>query len=344
MPRSVIGSTFRPSSRLLPLLLLFGLATPASAQQSAVVRSEENIRAEPNGQIIGRALPGTRLTVEGREDRWVQVTFEGWVWLPSLRSRSGGSFNLTVSAADGENLRDEPRGRIAARLDPGTLLVEEERITGWARVKRTAWIWGPSVAIQQPDPTPVAAASPSAPRAAAPPPAESRWIRGGPAGSPILSAPDGDTLARSAAGAELRVVGREGNWARVQVDGWVWSPEGADASSRPGGTDPASVEAVSSDPARYRGRVVSWTLQFIALERAERVRTDFFQGEPYLLTRAGSGEGMFVYVAVPPERMADIQGLTPLERVQVVGRVRTGAAELTGSPILDLVEIRRVGR
>jgi hypothetical protein len=33
-----------------------------------------------------------------------------------------------------------------------------------------------------------------------------------------------------------------------------------------------------------------------------------------------------------------------LERVQVVGRVRTGAAELTGSPILDLVEIRRVGR
>jgi len=344
MPRSAVGSISGPLFRLFPLLLLLGSAFPAAAQQFAVVRSEENVRAAPNGQVIGRALPGTRLAVEGREDRWVQVTLEGWVWLPSLRSRSGGNYNLTVSAAEGENLRDEPRGRIAARLDPGTLLVEQERITGWARVKRTAWIWAPSVTLQEPAPAPPAGAQPPPARAPSPPPVESRWIRGGPGGSPILSAPDGDTLARSAAGAELRVVGREGNWARVQVDGWVWSPEGMDATSAPGGVDPASVEAVSSDPGRYRGRVVSWTLQFIALERAERVRTDFFQGEPYLLTRAGSGEGMFVYVAVPPERMADIQGLTPLERVQVVGRVRTGAAELTGSPILDLVEIRRVGR
>jgi len=344
MPCSAHGSVSSPLSRRFALLLLLGLAFPAAAQESAVVRSEENIRAEPNGQIIGRALPGTRLEVVGRQDRWVQVTFGGWVWLPSLRSRSGGSYNLTVSAADGENLRDEPRGRIAVRLDSGTLLTEEERITGWARVKRTAWMWGPSLAIQDPSPAPRAAAPTPAGRAASPPPVESRWIRGGPSGSPILSAPDGDTLARSAAGAELRVVGREGNWTRVQVDGWVWSPEGADPATGPGGADPASVEAVSSDPTRYRGRVVSWTLQFIALERAERVRTDFFQGEPYLLTRAGSGEGMFVYVAVPPERMTEIQGLTPLERVQVVGRVRTGAAELTGSPILDLVEIRRMGR
>lgn len=142
----------------------------------------------------------------------------------------------------------------------------------------------------------------------------------------------------------MQVVAREGNWVRVQLEGWVWSPEGADSAATPQPATGATVEAVVADPARYRGRVVSWTLQFIALERAERVRTDFFEGEPYLLARAGGADGIFVYVAVPPERLGDVQGLTPLERVRVVGRVRTGAAGLTGSPILDLVEIRREAR
>lgn len=337
MPCSYAGPAPGRPFPTLALFLLLSVALPLAAQESAVVREEENIRAEPNGQIIGRIMPGTALTVQGRSDRWIEVTFEGWVWLPSLRFRSGGNFDLTVSAPEGENLRDEPRGRIAARLDPSTLLVEEERIPGWARVRRTAWIWGPSLTISEP---PEAPPSPTTP----PPAPETRWLTGSPRGRPVLNAPDGDTLARSAPGVELRMMAREGNWVRVQLEGWVWSPEGADSAGAHAAAGEATVEAVVASPARYRGRVVSWTLQFIALERAERVRTDFFEGEPYLLTRAGGGEGTFVYVAVPPERMDDIRGLTPLERVRVVGRVRTGAAGLTGSPILDLVEIRRAGR
>jgi hypothetical protein len=343
MPCSHAGSTTGRPFTTLALFLLLTVATPVAAQESAVVRVEENIRAEPNGQIIGRVMPGSTLVVEGRSDRWLEVTFEGWVWLASLRSRSGGSFDLMVSEPGGENLRDEPRGRIAARLDASTLLVEEERIPGWARVRRTAWIWGPSVTVSTPPPA--AAPATAAPPAASPPPApETRWLPGSPRGRPVLSAPDGDTLARSAPGVEMQVVAREGNWVRVQLEGWVWSPEGADSAAAPQPATGATVEAVVADPARYRGRVVSWTLQFIALERAERVRTDFFEGEPYLLTRAGGADGIFVYVAVPPERLGDVQGLTPLERVRVVGRVRTGAAGLTGSPILDLVEIRREAR
>lgn len=337
MPCSHAGPTSGRSFPTMTMVLLLGLAGPLAAQESAVVRVEENIRAEPNGQIIARAMPGLTLAVEGREDRWIEVTLEGWVWLASLRSRSGGSYDLTVSEAEGENLREEPRGRILARLDASTLLQEEERIPGWARVRRTAWIWGPSVTVSSPPPAPAAATPP-------PPAPESRWLPGGPRGRPVLSAPDGDTLARSAPGVEMRMVAREGNWVRVQLDGWVWSPEGGDSIAGPAPAGEATVEAVVSQPDRYRGRVVSWTLQFIALERAERVRTDFFEGEPYLLTRAGGADGTFVYVAVPPERLADVQGLTPLERVRVVGRVRTGAAGLTGSPILDLVEIRRDAR
>ena len=36
---------------------------------------------------------------------------------------------------------------------------------------------------------------------------------------------------------------------------------------------------------------------------AERIRTDFYEGEPFLLARGPADENAFVYVAVPPERV-----------------------------------------
>jgi hypothetical protein len=82
-------------------------------------------------------------------------------------------------------------------------------------------------------------------------------------------------------------------------------------------------------------------LQYVSLERAEKIRTDFYEGEPFLLTRPPGLAGIFVYVAIPPERVSDFQGLIPLQRIHVVGRVRTGSAVLTGNPILDLLELTR---
>jgi hypothetical protein len=96
-----------------------------------------------------------------------------------------------------------------------------------------------------------------------------------------------------------------------------------------------------ADPDRHAGRVVSWSIQFISLERAEAVRTDFFEGEPFLLARFGGSDGPFVYVAVPPDRLSEVEGLVPLERVTITARVRTGASQLTGAPIVDLIEVDR---
>ena len=107
-------------------------------------------------------------------------------------------------------------------------------------------------------------------------------------------------------------------------------------------TDLSPTQVVNA-PERYRGRVVSWELQFISLERAERIRTDFFEGEPFLLTRPAQGEGPFVYVAVPAERLFELEGLVALERITITGRIRVGSSTLTGSPILDLIELRRSG-
>jgi hypothetical protein len=102
------------------------------------------------------------------------------------------------------------------------------------------------------------------------------------------------------------------------------------------------LEDVARDPEAFVGRLVTWELQFVSLEAAESVRTDFYEGEPFLLTRpASEGAGRFVYVAVPPEQLQGARRLAPLERITVTARIRTGASSLTGAPILDLVEFRR---
>jgi len=110
----------------------------------------------------------------------------------------------------------------------------------------------------------------------------------------------------------------------------------------PGNILEITPDEVTQNPDAYRGRYVDWELQFISHEEAERVRTDFYEGEPFLLTRSTDPGRTFVYVAIPPERLADVRGLIPLERIRVVGRIRTGAAALTENPILDLLGLTRI--
>jgi hypothetical protein len=123
----------------------------------------------------------------------------------------------------------------------------------------------------------------------------------------------------------------------VRLEGWTWLPAADSAADATVLT--ASPAELAAEPERFEGRIVSWELQFLSLERAERIRTDFFEGEPFLLTRHTSGA--YVYVALSPDGLATALTLTPLERITVVGRVRIPASSLTGSPILDLIELER---
>jgi hypothetical protein len=337
----------RPLHRAL-LLIGGGLLTATgqvAGQDRAVVRAEENFRREPNGVLLAELDPGTSLRVLGTEGNWTQVELEGWVWLRSLQSSEDPAFALVVSASGGENLRSGPSGTILGRLAEGALLEELGRDEAWARVSRVGWIWSASVstdaapAATPPGERPVAPPASTGPSARVP----GGFQRAGAAGASILAAPDGDTLAVAAPSSDLQIVRREGNWARVRLEGWVWLPVGDEADEEAPTEAPTALEpAVLRDsPEAYAGRVVAWSVQFISLERAESVRTDFFEGEPFLLTRFGGGDGPFVYVAVPNDRLPEVEGLLPLERIEVTGRVRTGASSLTGAPIIELISLAR---
>lgn len=332
--------------------ILVGSPATVVGQQEATVRVEENFRREPNGLILARVRPGATLRVLDTRGSWTQVEMSGWVWLPSLQVSQDPDLELVVAASGGENLRVEPSGRILARLVDGALLAELEREPSWARVSRVGWIWtpsledGPATTVEEPSDPAVGEVAPAEASSTSTQGPAARIPGGfvGAAGGAILAAPDGDTLAVARPSGDVEVVRREGNWARVRLEGWMWIPgnvgdsASATAAEAPSALEPADL---SADPGAQAGRVVQWSLQFISLERAEEIRTDFFEGEPFLLTRFGGADGPFVYVAVPTDRMAQVEGLVPLERIEVTGRVRTGASALTGVPIIDLMTLER---
>lgn len=323
------------------------VAAPVVAQPTARVEVDENFRRVPNGDVLARLEAGTPVAVVGEDGGWREILVEGWVWTRSLQIVERDGLDLVVAAEDGENLRAEPSGAILGRLEEGTLLEELERIPGWIRARRRGWMWAPSLSeptVQSPTSSAGTERRDGAAREApAGSPAPSvETVRAGPGGAAILGSPDGDTLATAVPGGELEIRGREGSWARVYIEGWAWLPEAGEADEDEARA-PLTPADLGAEPRAHRGRVVTWDLQFISLEEAERVRTDFFEGERFLLTRYGGPDGPFVYVAIPPERDEEVEGLTPLEPLTVTGRVRTGASALTGTPILDLMSLGREG-
>lgn len=332
------GGTVRS---VLGVLALLAIAFPV-AGQSGTVRIEENLRAEPNGVVIAVLEEGTDVAIVQSRGSWLEIEVEGWVWTPSTIAWDRGSFDLRVSVEGGENLRSAPNGEVLAVLEEGALLEELQRVPGWSQVRRRAWIWAPSVQERRSRPREAEAEA----RTESPEPAPVGIFRAE-GGAPVLGSPNGDTLGLLRPGVEVAVTGRQGSWARVRMEGWVWLPDGATAGVEGGAAEAGpspDMQTVLSNPEAYEGRIVTWTLQFVSLEAAEAIRTDFYEGEPFLLTRPVDGRNTrFVYVAIPPDALGQAAGLTPLEDITVVGRIRTGSSSLTGSPVLDLVELRRGG-
>lgn len=160
----------------------------------------------------------------------------------------------------------------------------------------------------------------------------------------LHAAPGGDTLG-VVAGTALEAVGREGGWTRVRLEGWTRARlplAGSGTPEAPWRNLP--VRALRAEPERFRGQVVAWGVEFVALQRADSLRTDFAPGEPYLLARDPDGEPGLVYVAVRPEQVRALRGLTPLQPVRLVGRVRSGRSPLMGHPVLELLELNPEAR
>jgi len=323
---------------LILAVLVVATAGPLHAQSVRVTVPEENFRKEPQATSANRlatVLEGTILAVQERRGRWVLGTLEGWIWSASVESTDRDGFDLVVTRTGGENLRrsaDAEAAR-AAVLMQGMLLDSLGVQGDWIRVRRAAWVWAASTSETDEGPPTAIAAADSSP---APRPLPERLVVGS-SGTGLLVSPEGDTAAVLGPGTDMEVLARQGGWTRVRLEGWVWEPSTMAPDSA--GAAGFSVADLRNNPEQFRGRRVEWTLRYVALQRAEAVRKDFYEGEPYFLASPPSRTRELVYVAVPPELVPAVEALAPLQTVDVVARVRTGRSQ-TGVPILDLIALR----
>ena len=74
-------------SVLVVLSFIFLIPTFVFAEDVTPKIPEENVRQFPNGkQIVGTVRKGARLKKISEKDGWTFVSFEGWVYSPSLKT------------------------------------------------------------------------------------------------------------------------------------------------------------------------------------------------------------------------------------------------------------------
>jgi hypothetical protein len=322
---------------LLPVVLC--LAAPLAGQTSVRVASGGDwFYQTAGGKRLAQLKGGAVLTQDATQADWAQVTLEGWIFGTSVGSSALEGFDLAVTHAPSENLRATPGGTILARLMVGFGLSKLGTRGRWVHVRRQGWMKRSALA-------PVAGTASNRP---AGPPSPSRDTVATAGASGLLQAVRTTTLYRAPvadstgdatvqATAPLRVLGRAGDWTRVQLEGWVRSEDLAAVG--PGVRVGVSAAEVRADPQRYVGQTLRWTLQVIAVRTADELRPDIPTGATYLLARGPLPEHGFVYAIVPDAQRAIVGALPSLATVQATVRVRTGRSRFIGNPVVDLVTI-----
>ena len=323
------------------------------AQDDARTTRETSFARAAAGKVFGTLRTGAEVSAGPTRSGWTEVTVEGWIVESSVGRDVRDGFQIGVSAAQGENLRAEPNGRVLARLRYGALLERTGRRGNWVKVRRTGWV--PRAAVEREvetaeaparrraggqagsqaraaDSAPRAVALSASPPARPPAPEESRIqvTRS----TPLHAAPDAAELGMLQPGLNGRVLTRAGEWVRVQLEGWVRAADvGPPADGAMVGVSAAELRA---EPARYQGQLVEWRLQFIAVQEADELRSELPAGQPFLLTRGPLPEPGFVYVILPRAQAEQFRALPALQELVVHVRIKAPRTKYLTTPVVEL--------
>src|SRR5437773_1125529 len=300
------------------------------------------------GRRIARLARGAILPGGATRNDWMQVLLEGWIFSTSVGPSDRPDFDLLVTRSPNENLRAAPAGPMVAELSQGFGLkrASPDSTGRWVHVTRIGWVQRSAlapiadiVATRTAD-TPQASDS-QAVRTPAPspqPPTPTDSSRAQPMRMTTLyRVPDGPEAGTVATDTPLRVLSRNGEWTRVQFEGWV---KGGDLQVAPAGVLVGVTAAeLRAEPQRYAGQALRWNLEFIAIQKADELRPDIPSGSSYVLARGPLPERGFVYVIVPDARLSAFRALTPLVTMTITARVRNGRSRYLGNPVVDLISL-----
>ena len=346
-PRLVVILKGMQVSRIVHALpVALGLLLPgprAWAQAPAryrVTNDGEWFYQEPDGRRLARLARGAIISGGVTRGTWTQVTLEGYIFASSVGPSPRPEFDLAVTHAPEENLRSSAGGALVAKLAEGFGLKKVDQDARWVHVTRDGWVSTSALALV-PDVSATRSVDSAGPGdvvdSTAPPPAAPSSRQQPARPTTLYRAPDGPEAGTLASETPLRVIGRSGEWARVQVEGWVRATELQAAP--PGVQIGVSAAELRAEPQRYAGQVLRWTVQFIAVQKADDLRPDIPAGANYVLARGPLPERGFVYVIIPDGRLGAVQALAPLANIQVTVKVRQGRSRYLGNPVVDLISL-----
>src|SRR6266545_3645775 len=303
------------------------------------------------GRRIARLARGAILPGGATRNDWMQVLLEGWIFSTSLGPSDRPDFDLLVTRSPNENLRAAPAGPLVAELSQGFGLKRASADSSgrWVHVTRIGWVQRSAltpvadiVATRTVDssgsvpdtsrgrPTPAPRAGGDGVRVDSTRAQPTRMTT-------LYRAPDGPEAGTVATDTPLRVLSRNGEWTRVQFEGWV---KGGDLQAAPAGVLVGVTAAeLRAEPQRYAGQVLRWNLEFIAIQKADDLRPDIPSGSSYVLARGPLPERGFVYIIVPDARLPAFRTLTPLVTMTITARVRNGRSRYLGNPVVDLISL-----
>ena len=341
------------------MAVLFLLAGPAWAQEERRLQAPADLHRDPDGTPLVSLPAGAEVEAGKADGDWRKVTVEGWIYRPSTSPTKRDGFDLVVTSSEGENLRRAPTGPIVGRAREGTLLERVGERGKWFRVRRDGWVPQEAVPAKkvadttrrqgrpaQADRRTGARADSGAARApaavtAAPAPAAPAAPAASVEGVETLRetglsrVPDSAAMATLPAGTAARVVGRAGGWVRVQVEGWVREADVQPAQA--GVLAGISAAEIRAAPDRFVGQTLDWHLQIIAVQLADELRPEMPSGQPYLLTRGPLPEPGFVYVMIPPDRVAEFRALPALHEMTLRVRLKAARTRYLATPVAELI-------
>ncbi|HEY7407623.1 MAG TPA: hypothetical protein VH638_05110 [Gemmatimonadaceae bacterium] len=326
---------------------MLALVTASSLFAQATVTAPSELRAAPRGAPIATVRAGTDVRVRERRGAFSRVTLEGFIHRDLLGGRRD-SFAVSVRAPSGARLRASPGAGapIVANLRDGMGLTQVSRAGEWVRVRRVAWMSSARLRTEpraetreQAGSVETTQAPPAAPAPArAPDPIGTGLTPIRP--TAIRVAPEGDSIGGVGSGAVVVPLAREREWVRVRIEGWVRESELRTVDS----TVQTRVSAADlrADPDATRGVLVRWNVQVLSpIQRADPLRRELAENEPYVIARGPDGENALLYLAIPPSMLDAVGSIAPLTGVVITARVRTGRSSPVGVPILDLTSIVR---
>ena len=317
------------------MLLLVAAIAPLRAQESRPLTTDARLHKAPGGAVVGSLVAGAAVTPGQVRGRWIEVAVDGWMPSRSVAAATQQGFDLAVSARGGESIARTAAGAPMGRLRSGALLHKVEENSGWTHVRRSGWLSAAALAAGAGTPAPVAGAPAAtvAPGLAA---ADGDRVEAARAAQ-VYAVPDGGPMGTIQPGTSGRVLGRSGEWVRMQLEGWV--REGDLTAASGGALVGVSAAEVRASPERYIGQTVEWRVQLIALQVADQLRPELPAGQPYLLTRGPLPEPGFVYVIVKSGQLARFRALPPLAELSLRVIIRAAHTRYLATPVVELVSI-----